>query len=246
MKIKEVIQIITDFAPMELSLEGDNIGIQVGNDVEREVYKIGIALDPSMSVIKKSIDLNVDFLFTHHPILKDKINNFNGLIYDKLRLLIKNDIFHYSAHTNLDICNGGLNDALCELYGLNDIKPLYENGLGRYGEFKGTIDEIISITKKFICNTPTVINREIVENKKSLVVGVLSGYGLSQKNIEYVSHLCDVYISGDLTHHSKILSEDLGLCVIDGGHYGTEVYGLKKFMNYLKSKLDLDIVSLDF
>ena len=32
----------------------------------------------------------------------------------------------------------------------------------------------------------------------------------------------DVYISGDISHHDAQAAKDLGICLIDAGHYGTE------------------------
>ncbi|HID47321.1 MAG TPA: Nif3-like dinuclear metal center hexameric protein [Methanothermococcus okinawensis] len=242
---RDVITYIEKFAPPTLAIEGDNTGLQVEGDLEKSVEKIGVALDPSLKVIERAVKEGVDFLFTHHPLLKDSIRTFDGIIYEKLKILASRDIPLYSAHTNLDICEGGLNDALAELYNLKDVKPLYENGLGRLGIYHGSLKEILKTTEKYICKNPTVINREVVEDRDTLKVAVLSGYGLSQKNIEYVSKVAEVYISGDLTHHSKILAEDLKLSVIDGGHYGTEVYGLRHFLKYLE-ELGVEVVSLDF
>ena len=245
-KAQDIIKFIEEFAPKELAIEGDNIGLQVGNNLNKDIEKIGIALDPSLSVVKKAKKEGIDFLFTHHPLLKDPIKTFTGVIYEKLRILMENEIILYSAHTNLDICKNGLNDALVDLYDLKNAKYLYENGLGRIGTYNGTFDDILNITKEHITKNPVVVNSEVVNNEENLKVAVLSGYGLSQKSVKYVSELADVYISGDLTHHSKILAEELGLCVIDGGHYGTEVYGLKLFKKYMEDALGVEIISLDF
>lgn len=83
-KIKaiDIINTIEEFAPKELAIERDNIGLQVGNDINKEVKKIGIALDPSLSVVKKAEKEDIDFLFTHHPILKDPIRTITGVIYE--------------------------------------------------------------------------------------------------------------------------------------------------------------------
>ncbi|AAB98929.1 conserved hypothetical protein [Methanocaldococcus jannaschii DSM 2661] len=244
MKAKEIIEFIETFAPKDLAIEGDNIGLQVGDNLDKEIKKLGIALDPSLSVIKKAEKEGVDFLFTHHPLLKDPIRNFTGVIYKKLKILMENDIILYSAHTNLDICKNGLNDALAELYNLENPKPLYDNGLGRVGIFKGSFEEFLEITKKYIHKNPIVVkSKEVDDNFK---LAVLSGYGLSQSSIKYVAEKADVYLSGDLTHHSKILAEELGLVVVDATHYSTEVFGLKKFKEFLSSNLDLEIISLDF
>ncbi|WP_459201593.1 Nif3-like dinuclear metal center hexameric protein [Methanococcus sp. CF] len=246
MKAFEIIEIIEKFAPKELAIPGDNIGLQVGLDLEKKVGKIGIALDPSLEVIKKAEHEDVDFLFTHHPILKDGIKNFTGPIYKKLKILTNNEIPLYSAHTNLDICKNGLNDCLTELYNLKDVKNLYENGLGRVGNFNGNFEDILKITKENIFTVPKTVVSKSIYNKKQLKVAVLSGYGLSQDSVKYVSNIADVYISGDLTHHSKIIAEELDLTVIDGTHYGTEVYGLKSFLKYLEKNTHCKLVSLDF
>ncbi|MCQ6254634.1 Nif3-like dinuclear metal center hexameric protein [Methanocaldococcus sp.] len=244
MKAKEIIEFIESFAPKELAIEGDNVGLQVGDNLDKDIEKMGIALDPSLSVIKKAEKEKVDFLFTHHPLLKDPIKNFTGIIYKKLKILMENDIILYSAHTNLDICKNGLNDALAEVYNLENVEPLYDNGLGRVGLFRGTFEEFLDITKKYIYKNPIVVkSKEVGDNFK---LAVLSGYGLSQSSIKYVSEKADVYLSGDLTHHSKILAEDLGLVVVDATHYSTEVYGLNKFKKYLSLNLNVKIFSLDF
>ncbi|MBA2859149.1 dinuclear metal center YbgI/SA1388 family protein [Methanococcus maripaludis] len=246
MKAFEIIEIIEKFAPRELAVPRDNIGLQVGLNLEKEVETLGIALDPSLEVIKKAESENVDFLFTHHPILKDPIRNFTGPIYKKLKILTKKDIPLYGAHTNLDICKNGLNDCLAELYNLKDVKNLYEDGLGRVGTFDGTFEDILKITKENIFAVPQTVVPKSIYDKKQLKVAVLSGYGLSQDSIKYVSNFADVYISGDLTHHSKIIAEELGITVIDGTHYGTEVYGLKSFLKYLEKNIPCKTVSLDF
>jgi len=244
MKAKEIVEFIENFAPKDLAIEGDNVGLQVGDNLDKEVEKLGIALDPSLSVIKKAEEKGVEFLFTHHPLLKDPIKNFTGVIYKKLKILMENDIILYSAHTNLDICKNGLNDALAELYNLKDVQPLYDNGLGRVGVFEGSFEEFLETTERYLHKTPVVVKSKEVDDNFRLAV--LSGYGLSQSSVKYVAERAEVYLSGDLTHHSKILAEELGLVVVDATHYSTEVYGLKKFKEFLSLNLDLDVVSLDF
>ena len=89
MKAKEIIDFIENFAPRELAIEGDNVGLQVGDNLDVEIKKMGVALDPSLSVIEKARENNIEFLFTHHPLLKDPIKNFTGVIYKKLKILMR-------------------------------------------------------------------------------------------------------------------------------------------------------------
>ncbi|WP_457611992.1 Nif3-like dinuclear metal center hexameric protein [Methanocaldococcus sp.] len=235
---KEVIEIIENLAPKELAIEWDNVGLQIG-DINKEVKKLGIALDPSLKVLERAVENGIDFLLTHHPLFFKPIKNIDGLMLKKLSLIVKNDIVVYSAHTNLDVAF--LNDALANLYKLKDVDTFLDSGLGRIGIFEGTFEEFLKITKEKLTNNIVVVkNNNIEENFK---VAVLSGKGLTEDLIKLAyDKEVDLYLSGDLTHHPKILAEELGITLIDATHYYTEVYGLKEFIK----SISLDFIPLDF
>ncbi len=48
---------------------------------------------------------------------------------------------------------------------------------------------------------------------------------------------CDVYITGDIDHHTGIDAVDQGLCIIDAGHYGIEHIFMKDIRDYLEKVL---------
>ena len=48
---------------------------------------------------------------------------------------------------------------------------------------------------------------------------------------------CDVYITGDIDHHTGIDAVDQGLCIIDGGHYGIEHIFMEDVRAYLEKVL---------
>ncbi|WP_456472542.1 Nif3-like dinuclear metal center hexameric protein [Methanocaldococcus sp.] len=235
---KEVIEIIENLAPKELAIEWDNVGLQIG-DINKEVKKLGIALDPSLKVLERAVENGIDFLLTHHPLFFKPIKNIDGLMLKKLSLIVKNNIVVYSAHTNLDVAF--LNDALANLYKLKDVDTFLDSGLGRIGIFEGTFEEFLKITKEKLTNNIVVVkNNNIEENFK---VAVLSGKGLTEDLIKLAyDKEVDLYLSGDLTHHPKILAEELGITLIDATHYYTEVYGLKEFIK----SISLDFIPLDF
>jgi putative NIF3 family GTP cyclohydrolase 1 type 2 len=47
---------------------------------------------------------------------------------------------------------------------------------------------------------------------------------------------CDAYITGDMKYHDGQTAEDLGLCVIDGSHYLTEVIAMPVLKKYVEEK----------
>jgi putative NIF3 family GTP cyclohydrolase 1 type 2 len=72
-------------------------------------------------------------------------------------------------------------------------------------------------------------------------VGVLGGSGKSEIDLA-VAAGCDVYISGDIDHHSGIDALEKGIAVIDAGHYGLEHVFSEYMREYLESKFkDIEI-----
>lgn len=127
MKVKDIYSVLDKIAPFSLAYDFDNVGLLVG-DLEQNVSRVMVALDPSYDVIKQAVADNVQLLITHHPVTIDAIktvcsgNYTGGLIYQ----LIRNNISLIAMHTNLDVANGGVNDVLANLLELQDIKTVTE------------------------------------------------------------------------------------------------------------------------
>lgn len=119
-----LIKKIENFAPLFLKEGNDPTGFQLGNR-ESTIKRVLVTLDVRPEVVKEAIDQHVDFIFSHHPLLFHPIKKFdladpqNQMYAD----LLKHDITVYSAHTNLDKTNGGMNDWLAEAMNLSAIHP---------------------------------------------------------------------------------------------------------------------------
>jgi dinuclear metal center YbgI/SA1388 family protein len=129
----EIIQLFEGFSPKSLAMEGDKVGLQIGN-LSRKVQNVMIALDVLEEVVDEAISKNVQLIIAHHPLIFRPLQRItsedpSGRLIEKL---IKNDIAVYAAHTNLDIAKGGVNDLLADALGLKDTKvlfPTYESKL---------------------------------------------------------------------------------------------------------------------
>ncbi|AQY51176.1 hypothetical protein PWEIH_12100 [Listeria weihenstephanensis FSL R9-0317] len=121
----EYVAVLEGIAPKKYAMEGDPIGLQIG-DLARKVRKIMFTLDVLENVVDEAIEKGVDMIIAHHPLLFRPLKNIDfatpqGRIVKKL---IKHDIIVYAAHTNLDIADGGVNDTLSELLELTDTKVI--------------------------------------------------------------------------------------------------------------------------
>jgi len=129
----EIISLFEQFSPKAYAMEGDKIGLQVG-DLSRPVHNVMIALDVTEKVVDEAISLKTDLIIAHHPpifrpLTKITADNPAGRLMQKL---IKHDIAVYAAHTNLDVAKGGVNDLLSDALGLRDCEvlvPTYEDKL---------------------------------------------------------------------------------------------------------------------
>ncbi|MDD2619563.1 MAG: Nif3-like dinuclear metal center hexameric protein [Syntrophomonadaceae bacterium] len=124
-RVKDIIGIMEDNFPLWLAESWDNCGLQIGS-YEAMVNRIVVALDLDEEIIKFAIDQKADMIITHHPLFFQTIKSIN---YSKsMGRMIKNivnaGINVYSAHTNLDAAEHGLNQYLAELLGLTQIMPL--------------------------------------------------------------------------------------------------------------------------
>lgn len=230
--VRDVMAKIEQLAPTSLAEGWDNVGLLVGNE-SKQVKKIMVMLDADSSTIDEAIANNVDLIVTHHPVL---IKPINKIIDEKLIKLIKNDISLYTAHTNLDSANGGVNDVLAQKLGLKNIGnfPLVENSelLGRIGNTSEcTLEEFIKIVKKAL-NSKCV---KYVGEKSTIIkkVGVCGGSGADFIAMAKESG-CDVFITGDVKYHQAQLANEIGLCVIDAGHFETENIICSVLADYLQ------------
>lgn len=124
-KVKDVISIMEAHFPLRLAEEWDNSGLQIG-DLEQNVQKVGLALDPSPHIIGQAGQAGIELLITHHPFLFNPVKriDFASPTGKLIKTLVESGITLYSAHTNLDIADQGLNTFLANKLDLREIQPL--------------------------------------------------------------------------------------------------------------------------
>ncbi|MDY6905387.1 MAG: Nif3-like dinuclear metal center hexameric protein [Thermodesulfobacteriota bacterium] len=125
--VARMMGLMHEIAPPKLAEPWDNCGLQVGSP-GATVKKVWIALDPSLSVVTEACANGVDMLITHHPLL---MGNVKTLDFDRMpgQAICKaaySNLAIFSAHTNLDSVDGGLNDLCAERMGLLETRVLAE------------------------------------------------------------------------------------------------------------------------
>ncbi|GAY73069.1 Nif3-like dinuclear metal center hexameric protein [Lentilactobacillus kosonis] len=137
MKVRQIIERFEQFAPKYLAMEKDPVGLQLGS-LDADVSKLMVTLDVRPEVVEEAISNGVDFIFSHHPMMFRPAKNLDlsdpqNQMYAQL---LQHNITVYSAHTNLDFADNGMNDWLADQLGLKKL----------VGMVPGYIDPVYRLT----------------------------------------------------------------------------------------------------
>jgi dinuclear metal center YbgI/SA1388 family protein len=182
----------------------DYVGLMAGK-LPNEVNKILICLDFDEEVFEIALKDKPDLILSHHPFIYGKKEEVfylwpnKKILYEKV---IENNLVIYSMHTNFDAGEDGMNDALANALGLNNVYTPNEFNLMRIGEldYPMNIYDFAKYAKeKFNVSYSLLLpyGSELVK-KIGIVGGAGSGYYKLAKK-----EGCDLYISGDAPHHVR-------------------------------------------
>ncbi|MCF6130257.1 Nif3-like dinuclear metal center hexameric protein [Flavobacterium sp. AS60] len=124
-KIKEILSVLEEMAPLAYAEDFDNVGLLVGNQ-ENEVTGILVCHDALESVIDEAIAKKCNLVVCFHPIIFSGLKKITGKNYVERSVLkaIKNDIAIYAVHTALDNHKNGVNKIFSDALGLINTKIL--------------------------------------------------------------------------------------------------------------------------
>lgn len=125
MKVKNIIPILEELAPLGYAEDFDNVGLLVGT-MEQEVSGILVCHDALENVVEEAIEQNCNFIVCFHPILFSGLKKITGKNYVERAVIkaIKNDIAIYAIHTALDNHQEGVNKIFCTTLGLEQTRIL--------------------------------------------------------------------------------------------------------------------------
>lgn len=215
------LSILNDIAPLSLQEEWDNSGMQIDCG-GKEVSRVLLALDVTNRVIDEAKKEKCDMIVCHHPLLFVPVRQItpDSTIGNQILRLIKEGISVYAAHTCFDKASGGNNDYLMKEIGCSFPEEL-AGGIARIGYLDKpvTFDEFISDVNAACGYEGLKIQGD--SDREIRKVAVCTGGG-GEYLYEAYKQGADAFVSGDIKHHDAQAAKDLGICLIDAGHYGTE------------------------
>ncbi len=251
-RVQEVMEALERIAPKRLAEDWDNPGLLVGSP-EGEVARVLVALDVSDQVVKTAIREGAGMIVAHHPLIFRAIKKIrtDTPLGARLQMLLSHDIAVAAAHTNLDIAKGGVNDVLAAAVGLQNLKSFVvvektdagEESLGRIGYLTESMP-IEAFARQVAAALP-IDSMRLVKAGEHPVQKVALCSGSGAEFIERAAFLgADAYLTGDVRYHDAQHAAELGIHVIDAGHFGTEFPVVEVLAKCLKEELAEKQVSI--
>ena len=224
--VADILKYIESIAPPHMKMDWDNCGLLCGRK-DKEVRKILVALDPFSSVIEEAIAEKADLIVTHHPLIfRDSLAAVNEDTEAGrcVLTLIENGIAAINAHTNLDMAPGGVNDVLAATLGLENIEIIDPTGEPAYGLLRmGDVTEqpledfLASVKKNLHCQ-----GLRYVDGGKPVRQVAVGGGSCADGMRRVVQMGCDTFVTADCKYNQFRTAYELGLNLIDAGHFFTE------------------------
>jgi dinuclear metal center YbgI/SA1388 family protein len=223
-RLSRIVEMADRLFPFQEAEPWDNVGIQIG-DPQRTISGVAFGLDATPETVQFAASRSCQLLITHHPVILDPIRTIqpDNLPGRTVLSAARAGVDILSLHTNLDAAPGGLNDYLAERLGLSEVTVPVPARCARLGQLPAemTLHELADLVARKL----RVAHTRIVANANSSVrsVFVVSGSGMGYLH-DALRYKADVMITGDVRHHAAKDALELGMPVIDAGHYGLEKY----------------------
>jgi dinuclear metal center YbgI/SA1388 family protein len=220
----------------------DAVGLVCG-DPSAEIRRVHFAIDPVEEVAEEAIAGGAQLLVTHHPLYLGGTTSVaatspKGRVAHRL---IGAGVGLYVAHTNADVANPGVNDALAAAIGLREtevLSPLRSEpsepsertgvpsgiGLGRIGQLAAatTLAAFIQAVAEVLPKTAWGVRGAGDPRRPIRTVAVCGGSG-GDLAATAAAMGADALVTSDLKHHSTSEAvAELGIALVDAAHWATE------------------------
>ncbi len=238
--LAEIVGFLDEYLDVESFPDYPNAlnGLQV--EGPERVRRFAVAVDASEAVIG-SVCGWADLLIVHHGLFWSGLQPLAGPHFRRVKLLVESETGLYSAHLPLDghpeVGNAAV---LAHRLGLASPEPfgVYQ---GTHIGCRGTLSATPLTDLAAALSTLTGDRVQTLPGGPDPVngVGIVTGGGASMLH-EAAAQGLDVLITGEASHHHAIDAVEAGVSVLLGGHYATEVWGVKAVRDLLEDRFGIE------
>jgi dinuclear metal center YbgI/SA1388 family protein len=249
-RIADVVAALDARYPPAWAEDWDRVGLVLG-EPDATARRVLLVVDCVPQTVDEALAAGADLIVAHHPLLLRGVSSLAPTTYKGriVHRLIRAGIALFTAHTNADVANPGVSDALADRLGLTDLRPLRPagdaadgRGVGRVGRLPGrhTTASLVDLAARTLPATAWGVRAAGEPDHPISTVAVCGGAGDG-----FLADACaagaDAYLTADLRHHpaSEHLAEG-GPVLIDAAHWATERPWLDDVAAYLRDAVPVE------
>ena len=236
MTVRELNQLLDKRFPPALSCDWDNDGLAVSPDPDAEITGVLVALDPTDAAIDAAEKNGCNVILTHHPLLFRPLESVtpDSPVARRVQRLLSLGISAIACHTRMDAAEGGLNDCLAEMMNLSDVSP-FADGIPRIGTLPRAMTPAEAVAYVLgATDAPKALYAGSAPAKVSRVA-ICSGDG-KDFLFDAAEAGADLYLTGELSYHSRLDASDLALLTVEVGHDASERHATAVFRSILAAE----------
>ena len=227
--VADILRFVETVAPPYMKESWDNVGLLCGSRANH-VTKILVALDPFEHVCREAADWGAELIVTHHPLIFQPMKSITDetSIGRGIQLLCRSGISAINAHTNLDCAPGGVNEVLAATLGLENVQVLSPAGVNADGIPYGLLrsgEVPAQALEDFLAKVKHTLHCDglrYVEGGKPVHKVAVGGGSCAGAMLQALDAGCDTFVTADVKYNQFWDAHDLGLNLIDAGHFQTE------------------------
>ena len=226
--VADILHYIETLAPVSMKEDWDHVGLNCGH-LNQQVRTVLVALDPFAEACREAKEVGADLLVTHHVLIwkpgfvTDQDEQGRNTLY-----LIENGIAHINAHTNLDFAPGGVNDVLASTLGLTGVSVVNPSGVDEQGREWGLLrcgtvaEQPLADFLRMVKDRLHCPGLRYVDGGKPVRKVAVGGGACADEMAEAFGAGCDTFVTSDVKYNHFHTAYELGLNLIDAGHFYTE------------------------
>lgn len=219
-------------------------GLQLENS--GRVTKVAACVDFSGQTVAAAIAADADLMLVHHGMFWTGLRPVTGPSYERMRLLLANDIAVYASHLPLDRHAAfGNNVLLSEELGLSasgDFAAFKGRTIGVRGESDIATADLVARAQAFaLKHDGGVVTTPVAPGRRTLRWAICTGSGASGETLQEAADTgIDTLIVGEGPHWTSVEASELGITIIYAGHYATETLGVAALARHLVDRFGLE------
>lgn len=230
--VEQIYHYLDEKAPFSIQESWDNSGLLVG-DPHAPVHRVLLALDITDRVIQEAAEVEAQLIVSHHPVVFTPVKRVtlaeDDLVGRKLWHLARQNTAAICCHTNLDGVEGGVNTVLAQRLGLLEIGQLAQEGTDAQGRPYG-IGRVGLLPREMELEAFLVLVQQRLGSHSIRYADggrpirrVAVGGGSCGSMLQDARRAgCDAFVTADLKYNHFLDGAELGITLVDAGHFPTE------------------------